>query len=82
MDFNFRVRHRLCNFLKRGSSHDERHISQRCEVNLSVISLLVRSQEASMGKLTPEETVHEHNRGRKAVGEGRSRYWSEPYSQN
>ena len=33
-----------------------------------------------MGKLTPEETVHEHNRGRKAVGEGRSRYWSEPWA--
>ena len=28
-----------------------------------------------MGKLTPEETVREHNRGRKAVDEGRSRYW-------
>jgi hypothetical protein len=33
-----------------------------------------------MGKLTPEETVREHNRGRKAVGEGRSRYWSEPWA--
>jgi hypothetical protein len=50
------------------------------EVNLSLISLQVRSQEASMGKLTPEETVREHNRGRKAVGEGRSRYWSEPWA--
>ena len=79
MDFNFRVRHRLCNFLKRGSGHDERQISQKREVNLSVISLLVRSQEA-MGKLAPEETVREHNRGRKAVGEGRSRYWSEPWA--
>jgi hypothetical protein len=77
VDFNFRVRHRLCNFLKRGSGHDERQISQRREVNLSVISLLIRSQEA-MGKLTPEEMVREHNRGRKAVGEGRSRPWSEP----
>jgi hypothetical protein len=33
-----------------------------------------------MAKLTPEETVHEHNRGKKAVGEGRSRYWSEPWA--
>jgi hypothetical protein len=80
VDFNFRVRHRLCNFLKRGNGHDERQISQRCEVNLTVISLLVRSQEASMGKLTPEETVREHNRGRKAVSEGRSRHWSEPWA--
>ena len=80
MDFHFRVRHRICNCFKRGSSHDERQISQRCEVNLSVISLLVRSQEASMGKLTPEEAVREHNRGRKAVGEGHSRYWSEPWA--
>ena len=31
-----------------------------------------------MGKLTPEETVREHNRGRKAVDEGRSRSLTEP----
>lgn len=80
MDFNFRVRHRLRNFLKRGSGHHDRQISQGVEVNLSLISLLVRSLEASMGKLTPEETVREYNRGRKAVGESRSRYWSEPWA--
>ena len=34
----------------------------------------------SMDKLTSEETMREHNRGRKAVGEGRSRYWSEPWA--
>jgi hypothetical protein len=33
-----------------------------------------------MGKLTLEETVREHNRGKKAVGEVRSRYWSEPWA--
>ena len=33
-----------------------------------------------MGKLTREEAVREHNRGRKAVDEGRSRYWSEPWA--
>ena len=33
-----------------------------------------------MGKLTLEETGREYNRGRKAVGEGRSRYWSEPWA--
>ena len=33
-----------------------------------------------MDKLTPEEAVREHNRGKKAVGEGRSRYWSEPWA--
>ena len=33
-----------------------------------------------MGKLRPEETVREHNRGRKAIDEGRSRYWSEPWA--
>jgi len=33
-----------------------------------------------MGKLTLEETVREHNRGRTAAGEGRSRYWSEPWA--
>jgi hypothetical protein len=31
-----------------------------------------------MGILTLEEMVREHNRGKKAAGEGRSRYWSEP----
>jgi hypothetical protein len=33
-----------------------------------------------MGKLTLEEKVREHNRGRKAAREGRSRYWSEPWA--
>jgi hypothetical protein len=33
-----------------------------------------------MGILTLEETVLEHNRGKKAAGEGRSRYWSEPWA--
>jgi len=33
-----------------------------------------------MGVLTLEETVREHNRGKKAAGEGRSRYWSEPWA--
>ncbi len=33
-----------------------------------------------MDKLTPEETVRERNRGSNAVGEGRSRYWSEPWA--
>ena len=33
-----------------------------------------------MGKLTLEEMVREHNRGQKAAGEGRSRYWSEPWA--
>ena len=33
-----------------------------------------------MDKLTSEETMRERNRGRKAVGEGRSRYWSEPWA--
>jgi hypothetical protein len=33
-----------------------------------------------MGTLTPEETVREHNRGRKAAGDGRSRYWCEPWA--
>jgi hypothetical protein len=33
-----------------------------------------------MDKLTLEETVREHNRGRKAVDGGRSRYWSEPWA--
>jgi hypothetical protein len=53
VDFNFRIRHRLCNFLKRGNGYDERQNSQRCEVNLSVISLLVRSQEAPMPDALP-----------------------------
>jgi hypothetical protein len=33
-----------------------------------------------MGTLTPEETVREHNRGRKAACDGRSRYWCEPWA--
>ena len=33
-----------------------------------------------MGVLTLKETVREHNRGKKAAGEGRSRYWSEPWA--
>jgi len=33
-----------------------------------------------MGKLTPAETVREHNLGQKAASEGRSRYWSEPWA--
>ena len=33
-----------------------------------------------MGKLTTDEAMREHNRGKKAVGEGRSRYWSEPWA--
>ena len=33
-----------------------------------------------MDKLTPEETARELNRGQKAVNEGRSRYWSEPWA--
>ena len=51
MDFTFRGCHRLCNFLKCGSGYDDRQISQG-EVNLSLTSHLVRSQEASMRKLT------------------------------
>jgi hypothetical protein len=79
VDFNFCVSHRLCNFLKCGSGYDDRQISQGVK-SICLISHLVRSQEASMGKLTLEETVREYNRGRKAVGEGRSRYWSEPWA--
>ena len=33
-----------------------------------------------MGTLTPEQAVREHNRGRKAAGDGRSRYWSKPWA--
>ena len=33
-----------------------------------------------MGKLTPAETVREHDRGKKAAAEGRLRYWSEPWA--
>ena len=33
-----------------------------------------------MGKLTTDKAMSEHNRGKKAVGEGRSRYWSEPWA--
>jgi hypothetical protein len=79
VDCNFRYRHCHCNFLKRGSGHDERENS-KCEVNPRQISLLARSQEASMGKLTPAETVREHDRGKKAAAEGRLRYWSEPWA--
>ena len=57
MDLNFSDRHRHCNFLDPGSGHDDRQISQGCEVNLSLVTLLVRPQEAGMGELTPEETV-------------------------
>jgi hypothetical protein len=44
------------------------------------ITLLVKSQEVSMGKLTAEQTVREYNRGQKAASEGRSRSWSEPWA--
>jgi hypothetical protein len=77
--FNFCRRHRHCNFLKRGNGDDEREIS-KCEANPRQITLLIRSQEASMGKLTLAEKVREHSRGKKAAGEGRSRYWSEPWA--
>ena len=70
MDFNFCASHCLCNFLKCGSDYDDLQISQG-EVNLSLTSHLVRSQEASMGTLTLEETVREYKRGKKAVGERR-----------
>src|SRR5712671_2547682 len=33
-----------------------------------------------MGKLTAEQKVCEYNRGQKAVREGRSRSWSEPWA--
>jgi len=44
------------------------------------ITLLVKSREVSMGKLTAEQTVREYNRGQKAASEGRSRSWSEPWA--
>lgn len=37
-------------------------------------------RKRACAKLTPEETVREHNRGKKTAGEGRSRYWSEPWA--
>ena len=43
-------------------------------------TLLVKSQEVSMGKLTAEQTVREYNRGQKAASEGRPRSWSEPWA--
>jgi hypothetical protein len=79
VDSNFRVRHRHCNLLKRGSGHDERQVGKD-KVNPRQTALLVKSQDASMGKLTPAETVREHNRGKKAAGDGRSRYWSESWT--
>jgi hypothetical protein len=45
-----------------------------------LITLLVESQEASMGKLTAEQKVREYNRGKKAASEGRSRSSSEPWA--
>jgi len=33
-----------------------------------------------MGKLTSKETVREHDRGKKAARDRRSRYWSEPWA--
>jgi hypothetical protein len=45
-----------------------------------LITLLVKSQEVSMGKLTAEQKVREYNRGQKAASEGRSRSWSEPWA--
>jgi hypothetical protein len=47
---------------------------------LRLITLLVTSQEASMGKLTVEQKVREHDRGQKAAKEGRPRSWSEPWA--
>jgi hypothetical protein len=79
VDFNFRVRHRHCDFPKRGSGHDERQIGKG-EVNPRQTAPPVKSQDASMGTLTLAETVREHNRGKKAAGDGRSRYWSEPWA--
>jgi hypothetical protein len=79
VDFNFRNRHCHCNFLKCGSGHDERQTSKG-EVNAHQITLLVKAQEASMGELTSAEMVREHDRGKKAAAEGRSRYWSEPWA--
>jgi hypothetical protein len=49
------------------------NVIQQGEANAHQITLLVKAQEASMGKLTPAETVREHNRGKKAAREGRSR---------
>jgi len=43
-------------------------------------TLLVKSREVSMGKLTAEQKVREYNRGQKAASEGRSRAWSEPWA--
>jgi hypothetical protein len=45
-----------------------------------LITLLVKSQEVSMGKLTAEQKAREYNRGQKAASEGRSRSWSEPWA--
>lgn len=36
------------------------------------MTLCVRQQEATIDKLTPEETLREHNRGQKAARDGRS----------
>jgi len=44
------------------------------------MTLRVRSQKTGVGKLTPEETARELNRGQKAAREGRSRNWSEPWA--
>jgi hypothetical protein len=63
-------------------------LQSRCEVTNGstptiiprLITLLVESQEVSMGKLTAEQKVREHNRGQKAASEGRSRSWSEPWA--
>jgi hypothetical protein len=45
-----------------------------------LITLLVTSQEASMGKLAVEQKMREHDRGQKAAREGRPRSWSEPWA--
>jgi hypothetical protein len=45
-----------------------------------LITLLVTSSEASMGKLTVEQKILEHGRGQKAAREGRPRSWSEPWA--
>jgi hypothetical protein len=63
-------------------------LQSRCEVTNGstptiiprLITLLVESQEVSMGKLTAGQKVREHNRGQKAASEGRSRSWSEPWA--
>jgi hypothetical protein len=47
---------------------------------LRLITLLVTSQKASMGKLTVEQKVREHDRGQKAAKGGRPRSWSEPWA--